>query len=150
MVPISSVFYTGAPISLINISFLTGSSWCVAPASDPTSQYLQVDLRSTHKVSAVSTQGAVNENSWVSTYLVHYSLDGKEWIALTDKGGEIKVCFLRALVGVVSNHKRRSTKGRPVDKRQHFTKNTYQHYSHACTLPDVHFHMDHLCPNILQ
>jgi len=44
-------------------------------------------------VSAVSTQGAGTEKSWVSSYLVHYSLDGNDWIAITDKGGEIKVCF---------------------------------------------------------
>ena len=87
------MFYTGAPIPLINYLILTGSSWCVAPASDPGSQYLQVNLRSIHEVSAVSTQGAVTENSWVSSYLVHYSLDGNGWIVLTDKEGEIKVCF---------------------------------------------------------
>ena len=54
---------------------------------------MQVDLLAIHTVSAVSTQGAVTENSWVSSYLVHYSLAGNEWIVLTDKGGEIKVCF---------------------------------------------------------
>ena len=54
---------------------------------------MQVDLLAIHTVSAVSTQGAVTENSWVSSYLVHYSLDGNEWIVVTDKGSEIKVCF---------------------------------------------------------
>ena len=72
-------------------SFFTDSSWCAAPIFDLRSQHLQVDLLSIHAVSAVSTQGAVTEDSWVSSYLVHYSLDGKEWIVLTDKG-EIKVC----------------------------------------------------------
>ena len=62
--------------------------------SDLRSQHLQVDLLTIHYVSAVSTQGAVTENSWVSSYLVHYSLDGNEWIVLTDEEGEIKVCFL--------------------------------------------------------
>ena len=52
-----------------------------------------MDLLTIHYVSVVSTQGSVAQNSWVSSYLVHYSLDGKEWIVLTDKGGEIKVCF---------------------------------------------------------
>ena len=52
-----------------------------------------MDLLTIHIVSAVSTQGAVIENSWVSSYLVHYSLDGNDWIVFTDKGGEIKVCF---------------------------------------------------------
>ena len=52
-----------------------------------------MDLLTIHYVSAVSTQGAVTQNSWVSSYLVKYSLDGKEWIVLTDKGGEVKVCF---------------------------------------------------------
>ena len=44
-------------------------------------------------ISAVSTQGAVTENSWVSSYLVNYNVDGNEWIVLADKGGELKVCF---------------------------------------------------------
>ena len=50
-----------------------------------------MDLLSIHAVSAVSTQGAISEDSWVSSYLVHYSLDGNEWIVLADKGGKIKV-----------------------------------------------------------
>ena len=69
------------------------STWCAAPTFDLRSQHLQVDLLTIHIVSAVSTQGAVIENSWVSSYLVHYSLDGNEWIVLTDERGEIKVCF---------------------------------------------------------
>ena len=76
--------------------FWNNSSWCSAPTFDLpilASQYLQVDLLKIHTVSAISTQGAVAENSWVSSYLVHYSLDGNEWIVLSDKGGEIKVCL---------------------------------------------------------
>ena len=52
-----------------------------------------MDLRTFHTVSAVSTQGAVTEDNWVSSYLVRYNLEGNEWIVITDKGGEIKVCF---------------------------------------------------------
>ena len=52
-----------------------------------------MDLLTIHDISVVSSQGAVTEINWVSSYLVHYSLDGNEWIVLTDKGGEIKVCF---------------------------------------------------------
>ena len=87
--------YSAIFTSHVNLcfSFFNTSSWCAAPTSDPSRQHLQVDLLTIHYVSAVSTQGAVTENSWVSSYLVHYSLDGKEWIVLTDKGGEIKVCF---------------------------------------------------------
>ena len=73
--------------------FWNSSTWCAAPTFDLRSQHLQVDLLTIHIVSAVSTQGAVIENSWVSSYLVHYSLDGNDWIVFTDKGGEIKVCF---------------------------------------------------------
>ena len=64
--------------------------------SDLRSQHLQVDLLTIRYVSAVLTQGAVTENSWVSSYLVHYSLDGNDWIVLTDEGGEIKVCFFNS------------------------------------------------------
>ena len=52
-----------------------------------------MDLLKIHYVSGVLTQGGATQNSWVSSYLVHYSLDGKDWIVLTDKEGEIKVCF---------------------------------------------------------
>ena len=52
-----------------------------------------MDLLTIHTVSAVSTQGAVTGDSWVSSYLVHYSLDGNDWFAIADEGGEIKVCF---------------------------------------------------------
>lgn len=52
-----------------------------------------MDLKDIHAVSAVSTQGAVIEKSWVSGYLVHYSLDGTDWIVLTDGKGKIKVGF---------------------------------------------------------
>ena len=52
-----------------------------------------MDLLTIHAVSVVSTQGAVNEVNWVSSYLVHYSLDGNDWFAIADEGGEIKVCF---------------------------------------------------------
>ena len=74
-------------------SFFTDSSWCAAPIFDLRSQHLQVDLLSIHAVSAVSTQGAVTENSWVSSYLVHYNGLDNDWFVLTDKGGNIKVCF---------------------------------------------------------
>ena len=76
------------------IFFCNNSSWCAAPTFDHRSQYLQVDLPTFHYVSGISTQGAILEDSWVSSYVVHYSLDGKDWIVFTDKGGEIKVCFL--------------------------------------------------------
>ena len=87
--------YSAIFTSHVNLcfSFFNTSSWCAAPTSDPSRQHLQVDLLTIHYVSAVSTQGAVTQNSWVSSYLVKYSLDGKEWIVLTDKGGEVKVCF---------------------------------------------------------
>lgn len=90
---ISLILYKHVRHFLFHKYFLTDSPWCAAPTFDLRSQYLQVDLLSIHTLSAVSTQGAVTENSWVSSYHVHYSLDGTEWIVVTDKGGEIKVCF---------------------------------------------------------
>ena len=91
---ISSVLYKHVNHFLFDkYLFFNTSSWCAAPTSDLRSQHLQVDLLTIHHVSAVSTQGAVTQNSWVSSYLVHYSLDGNEWIVPTDEEGEIKVCF---------------------------------------------------------
>ena len=54
---------------------------------------MQVDLGYYHRVTAVATQGAVTENSWVSSYLLEYKNLDWDWIVLTDKGGNIKVCF---------------------------------------------------------
>ena len=67
------------------------SAWCSAPTFDVGAQYIQVDLETVHTVSAVSTQGAVTEKSWVSGYLVHYSLNGIDWIVVSDEKSEIKV-----------------------------------------------------------
>ena len=52
-----------------------------------------MDLLVIHAVSAVVTQGAVTAKTWVTSYLVYYSLDGNDWIVVTDKRGEIKVCL---------------------------------------------------------
>lgn len=51
---------------------------------------LQVDLPRAYSMSAISTQGAVSEKSWVSSYLVHYH-NGKAFNPLTDIKGQIKV-----------------------------------------------------------
>ena len=75
---------------------LPHSAWCAAPTFDLRSQYLQVDLRKIHAVSAVSTQGAIKEKSWVSGFLVHYSLDGTDWIVFANNKGEVKVGFVKA------------------------------------------------------
>ena len=56
-----------------------------------------MDLMSIYSVSVVSAQGAVTEHSFVYRFLVQYSLDGNEWIVLTDKGGRVKVCFSQFL-----------------------------------------------------
>ena len=52
-----------------------------------------MDLLTIRRVTAVSTQGAIGEGSWASSYLVYYSLDGNEWIVITDKKDKVKVCF---------------------------------------------------------
>ena len=59
-----------------------------------------MDLFSLHTISAVSTQGAPVKHSWVSSYLVHYSLGGVEWVVVTGQQQEIKV----GISHEISNH----------------------------------------------
>ena len=53
-----------------------------------------MDLLTGHAVSAVATQGAVIEYSWVSRYLVEYSVRGQIFRLYCDGyDGFVKVCF---------------------------------------------------------
>ncbi|RMX61237.1 hypothetical protein pdam_00007380 [Pocillopora damicornis] len=75
--------------SLKTLNGFIDSSWCATPSFDLRAQHLQVDLPRAYSMSAISTQGAVSEKSWVSSYLVHYH-NGKAFNPLTDIKGQIK------------------------------------------------------------
>lgn len=51
-------------------------SWCAG--TEDRSQYLQVDLGEARNVTGVATQGSVI-GTWVTKYVLHYSLDGYHW-----------------------------------------------------------------------
>lgn len=72
------------------------SAWCASPASTEFgNQYLQLDLILLTTLSAVATQGAVAEKSWVTEYMIHYSFASfTQWFVLTDNNNtDIKVGF---------------------------------------------------------
>ncbi|EDO43330.1 predicted protein, partial [Nematostella vectensis] len=56
----------------------TKKNWCAS--TQDTNQYLQIDLGpNEHSIMAVATQGAHNYDSWVLTYTMSVSHDGKTW-----------------------------------------------------------------------
>ena len=72
------------------------SAWCASAASTGFgNQYLQLDFVFPILLSAVATQGAVAEKSWVTEYMIHYSFaSSAQWLVLTDNNStDIKVGF---------------------------------------------------------
>ena len=47
-----------------------------------------------YAISAIATQGAVTERSWVSSYLVYGKFDNNPFHPVTDDKGHIKVAFM--------------------------------------------------------
>ncbi|XP_015767858.1 PREDICTED: uncharacterized protein LOC107346567 [Acropora digitifera] len=71
-------------------------AWCASATSTGFgNQYLQLDLKFPILLSAVATQGAVAEKSWVTEYMIHYSFaSSAQWLVLTDNNStDIKVGF---------------------------------------------------------
>ncbi|XP_048577892.1 uncharacterized protein LOC5504709 isoform X2 [Nematostella vectensis] len=67
----------------------TKKNWCAS--TKDTGQYLQIELGpNEHKITAVATQGANNHDSWVLTYTLSSSYDGRSW-ADYKEGGSVKV-----------------------------------------------------------
>ncbi|XP_032240781.2 uncharacterized protein LOC5515249 isoform X2 [Nematostella vectensis] len=67
----------------------TKKNWCAS--TQDTNQYLQIDLGpNEHSIMAVATQGAHNYDSWVLTYTMSVSHDGKTWEDYKE-GGSVKV-----------------------------------------------------------
>ena len=54
-------------------------------------QYLQIDVGLVTTITAVATQGRNGVHEWVTTYLLHYSLDGYTWLPYIEHGA-VKVC----------------------------------------------------------
>ncbi|XP_072169486.1 lactadherin-like [Diadema setosum] len=52
-------------------------AWCAL--TNTQGEWIQVDLRSTHQVAGVMTQGRSDAREWVTAFGVHYSLDGLTW-----------------------------------------------------------------------
>ncbi|EDO32326.1 predicted protein, partial [Nematostella vectensis] len=52
-------------------------AWC-ADAND-SSPYIQVDLKTPHRLGFVSTQGQLDKNSWVQKFTISYRLEDQDW-----------------------------------------------------------------------
>ena len=61
------------------------SAWCPGPSKSdgnkPQSDaWLQVDLKVSHIICAVSVQGHPTQDKWVTMYRLSYSTDGRNWM----------------------------------------------------------------------
>ena len=78
-------------LSIVN---LINSSWC-ASGNGKKAELLILDLGfRDYSISAISTQGAVTEKSWVSSYLVYLRSQHEFLYLLADDKGNIKVAFM--------------------------------------------------------
>ncbi len=65
-----------------------GDAWC-AEEAERNDDWLQVDLGKTFEVCAVSTQGDMHDEHWVTTFKVSYSSNGHSWKTYTKYGKEV-------------------------------------------------------------
>ena len=54
-------------------------AWIPATAADNQSSWLQVDLGSLIKMSAVATQGSCSGDQWTESFVITYSKNGEDW-----------------------------------------------------------------------
>ncbi|XP_078352964.1 lactadherin-like [Oculina patagonica] len=74
-------------VKQVNDSALWGS-WCAD--TEDISQYIQVDLTDVQNISGVATQGS-SMGTWVTEYMLNYSLDGIRWKTYCNQSGEAKI-----------------------------------------------------------
>ena len=53
--------------------------------------YLQVDLILIHTVTYIATQGSLKKYSWVTSYYLEYSGDGRQWNEYKEADGNRRV-----------------------------------------------------------
>ncbi|CAF1070490.1 unnamed protein product [Rotaria sordida] len=64
-------------------------AWCARHKSD--SEWLQIDLGITAKISGVLTQGRANKQEYVTSLMISYSIDAYRWQYLVDQYGNQKI-----------------------------------------------------------
>ncbi|CAF3828649.1 unnamed protein product [Adineta steineri] len=64
-------------------------AWCARHKSD--SEWLQIDLGISAKISGVLTQGRANKEEYVISFMVSYSTDAYRWQYLVDRYGNQKI-----------------------------------------------------------
>jgi hypothetical protein len=67
-----------------NVSGLPDSDGGWIPRHSNQNQYLQIDLGSKMKVTAVETQGADGHDYWVQSYKIQTSYSGSSWSTLSE------------------------------------------------------------------
>ena len=72
---------------------MTDSFWCASGDSQRI-EFLVVLIHQPFAISAIATQGAVTERSWVSSYLFYGKFDNDPIHLATDDKGNIKVAFI--------------------------------------------------------
>ena len=68
------------------------NAWCAKTAS-ASDDWLQVDAGNILVICAVSTQGDVRGNDWVTEFKLSYSLQGLFWNSYSDRHGNELVSF---------------------------------------------------------
>ena len=61
------------------------AGWIADP--DSTSLWIQVDLFHSYLATSVATRGRSNQNLWVESYTLQYSVDASTWHAVVDASG---------------------------------------------------------------
>ncbi|UJR21404.1 hypothetical protein I4U23_024494 [Adineta vaga] len=64
-------------------------AWCARQKSD--SEWLQIDLGISAKISGVLTQGRANKDEYVTSFMISYSTDAYRWQYLVDQYGNQKI-----------------------------------------------------------
>ena len=93
----------------LNYCCLIDSFWCASGDSQKEAYLMVLLSEPAYAISAIATQGAVIERSWVSSYLFYGRFVNDPYYPATDDKGHIKVAFitnvLRSYLKLVSQFK---------------------------------------------
>lgn len=66
-----------------------GKAWCPKHRSD--SEWLQIDMGVSSKITGVITQGRSGKREWVTAYMISFSSDAFQWQYVTDRYGNQRI-----------------------------------------------------------
>ena len=75
-----------AKFGRLNLVAKSGNAgaWCAK--TDNNKQWLQIDLGNPTAITRVATQGRQDQDHWVTSYSISYSLTGSYWVQYTVRG----------------------------------------------------------------